>query len=79
MSLNYVLQYKAKSKEGIPFEKARLCTVCWTIHMSNECPGCGAMQWHNLVTVLRGLASGIEQGKTESDQQLWPRLRLVSG
>ncbi len=42
------------SSEGIALESARLCTVCWTVHVADECPECGARQWLFLAPLLKG-------------------------
>lgn len=42
------------SMDGIALETARLCTVCWTVHLNEECPGCGARQWLHLAPLLKG-------------------------
>jgi hypothetical protein len=63
MNMNEVLKHGSTAHDGIALEKARLCTVCWTIHLSEECPGCGARQWHKLMDVLMSVASGAEFGK----------------
>jgi hypothetical protein len=79
MSQHDVLRYKAGSAKGIALENARLCTVCWTIHTVEECPGCGARQWHRLITVLRSVAQGLENGDDGFKEHRRPHLRLVSG
>jgi hypothetical protein len=40
--------------EGIVLDRARLCTVCWTVHESDACPECEARQWLYLVPMLKG-------------------------
>jgi hypothetical protein len=42
------------SNEGIALEEARLCTVCWTVHVADECPECSARQWLYLAPLLKG-------------------------
>lgn len=42
------------SNEGIALEAARLCTVCWTVHVAEECPECSARQWLYLAPLLKG-------------------------
>lgn len=47
------LARQAKS-EGIVLDRARLCTVCWTVHETDSCPECEARQWLYLVPMLKG-------------------------
>ncbi|MBU1002314.1 MAG: hypothetical protein KKE73_07295 [Proteobacteria bacterium] len=39
---------------GVSLEAARLCTVCWTVHDTEDCPECNARQWIYLAPLLRG-------------------------
>ena len=48
---------KQAKTEGIILEKARLCTVCWTVHETDACPECEARQWLYLAPMLRGFES----------------------
>lgn len=45
---------KRAAVSGVALESARLCTVCWTVHGSEDCPECGARQWLYLAPLLRG-------------------------
>lgn len=61
----YVLRLRNKTVEGpgnravaIPIESARVCSVCWTVHQSDECPECKARQWRALLDLLHVL--GLE-------------------
>lgn len=47
------LAQKARQK-GISLDVARLCTVCWTIHVSDDCPECAARQWLHLAPLVKG-------------------------
>lgn len=77
--MNKVLQYKPPAENGIALEQARLCTVCWTIHLGEDCPACGARQWHKLMDVLTSLASGAEPDAAKPGRKERPRLQLVCG
>ncbi len=57
MSVNeIILQLATQAKiEGIPLERARFCTVCWTVHEEETCPQCQAHQWLYLAPMLQGL------------------------
>lgn len=79
MSIHEMTGYRAAMKDGIALDEARLCTVCWTIHQHEECPVCSARQWHMLVNVLRGVATGLEMDETETDKADEAGLRLVHG
>lgn len=52
MELIHDLASKAK-EGGICLEQARLCTVCWTVHMIEDCPECSARQWLHLAPLLK--------------------------
>lgn len=65
---------KRTDKQGIHLEQARLCTVCWTIHTMEECPGCGARQWHKLISVLGGMMLPNEDEYCDGGR---PALRVV--
>lgn len=61
----YVLRLRNEKVEGpgdravaIPIESARVCSVCWTVHQSDECPECKARQWRSLLDLLQAL--GLE-------------------
>jgi hypothetical protein len=77
MNTNKVLQYRPPAQDGIALDRARLCTVCWTIHLSEECPGCGARQWHKLMDVLMSLSSGAEPGKEQRKNDEQVHLQLI--
>lgn len=79
MSIRDFTLYTKETESGIALERARLCTVCWTIHVHDECPNCGARQWHMLVEVLRSVATGIEQRDNGSEGENQAHLRLVNG
>ncbi len=55
---NRTVEGARNSKAAIPIEAARVCTVCWTVHQSDECPECKARQWRALLDLLRVL--GLE-------------------
>lgn len=56
---------KQACNEGIALEHARLCTVCWRVHVADECPECGARQWLHLAPMVKGFESrnhGLDEG-----------------
>lgn len=54
-TVDTILDLAAKAThEGIALESARLCTVCWTVHVKEGCPGCSARQWLYLAPLLHG-------------------------
>ncbi|BBD10032.1 hypothetical protein [Desulfovibrio ferrophilus] len=56
MSTAINIQNLAEKAEcgGVALEAARLCTVCWTVHDTEDCPECRARQWLYLAPLLRG-------------------------
>lgn len=73
----YVLRLRNRSvvnpgsrSVAIPIESARVCSVCWTVHQSDECPECKARQWRNLVELLEvlGLEPWISSEAEDQDQ-----------
>lgn len=56
----FALPRRPFSTGGIPLDKARLCTVCWTVHQNDDCPECSARQWLRLAPLLRGFLGGPE-------------------
>lgn len=74
----YVLRLRNRSAQNpgnrepaIPIEAARVCSVCWTVHQSDECPECKARQWRNLVELLEvlGLDPGVCTQAPGADQE----------
>jgi hypothetical protein len=37
---------------GISLQDARVCAICWVIHVMDDCPDCGARQWHGLTDMM---------------------------
>lgn len=64
------------SSEGIALDIARLCTVCWTVHVQQDCPECSARQWLHLAPLLNGFSPTLSE-MAENDKVL-NGLRRVS-
>lgn len=46
---------------GIAIHDARVCAICWTIHQKDDCPGCGARQWHGLTDMMETETAEAEE------------------